>query len=300
MDVFRKIYPSEYFLKFLGLGVRPDGRKIDKERKTTITTGSIATADGSSFVKLGNTTVVAGVTAEIGKHTDISNSSHIIINVELTPLCSSRFRAGGPASSSVGTASSSTTPSGRPSEQAQACSHFLNNLIHSNAFVIKNDFKVVSAKQSSEDGADEVQYSWYLFVDIYCLNYDGNILDACLIALLAALKNVCLPNVINDGGFFVTEDNEKGNNTLTLDIVEYPISLTFGILDEYIIVDPTNEEEEQLASNFTIIYTNTGKLCSVFKPGGTAVLTEEQLKMSLQVAKRRASHIHNLLNPQTS
>lgn len=118
-----------------------------------------------------------------------------------------------------------------------------------------------------------------------------------------------------EGGSFVCQEIEnRDNNTLqALDIVEYPISLTFGILDEYgfsicsltmpryIIVDPTNEEEEQLSSNFTIIYTNTGKLCSVFKPGGTAILTEEQLKTSLQVAKRRAAHIHSLLvNPQTS
>jgi exosome complex component RRP43 len=30
---------------------------------------------------------------------------------------------------------------------------------------------------------------WYLNADIYCLNYDGNVLDACLIGLLAALRN---------------------------------------------------------------------------------------------------------------
>lgn len=29
---------------------------------------------------------------------------------------------------------------------------------------------------------------WVLSCDIYCLNYDGSILDACLIALLSALQ----------------------------------------------------------------------------------------------------------------
>lgn len=33
-----------------------------------------------------------------------------------------------------------------------------------------------------------VQCAWYLHVDIYCLNYDGNMLDASLMAILAALK----------------------------------------------------------------------------------------------------------------
>jgi len=31
--------------------------------------------------------------------------------------------------------------------------------------------------------------TWYLYVDIYCLDYDGNVFDACLIALLAALAD---------------------------------------------------------------------------------------------------------------
>lgn len=34
-----------------------------------------------------------------------------------------------------------------------------------------------------------LQLCWVLYCDIMCLDYDGNILDACIIALLAALKN---------------------------------------------------------------------------------------------------------------
>jgi exosome complex component RRP43 len=30
---------------------------------------------------------------------------------------------------------------------------------------------------------------WYLYLDIYCLDYDGNVFDASLIALISALKN---------------------------------------------------------------------------------------------------------------
>ncbi len=30
---------------------------------------------------------------------------------------------------------------------------------------------------------------WYLFADIYCLDYDGNVFDAALIAVFSALKN---------------------------------------------------------------------------------------------------------------
>lgn len=35
----------------------------------------------------------------------------------------------------------------------------------------------------------EGKTTWYLYLDIYCLDYDGNVFDACLIALMAALQN---------------------------------------------------------------------------------------------------------------
>ena len=33
------------------------------------------------------------------------------------------------------------------------------------------------------------QLVWVLYCDLLCLDYDGNITDACVLALLAALKN---------------------------------------------------------------------------------------------------------------
>ena len=33
------------------------------------------------------------------------------------------------------------------------------------------------------------QLCWVLYCDLMCLDYDGNLLDTCVIALLAALKN---------------------------------------------------------------------------------------------------------------
>ena len=33
------------------------------------------------------------------------------------------------------------------------------------------------------------QYVWVLYCDLLCLDYDGNVTDACVLALLAAFKN---------------------------------------------------------------------------------------------------------------
>lgn len=40
MEAFRKIYPQEFYKKFLVQNVRPDGRPLDAARKTTISVGT--------------------------------------------------------------------------------------------------------------------------------------------------------------------------------------------------------------------------------------------------------------------
>jgi exosome complex RNA-binding protein Rrp42 (RNase PH superfamily) len=69
MEAFRKIYPEEFQKKFLIYGVRPDGRYLNKVRKTIISSDPVSNSDGSSFVKLGNTSVTAGITIKVEKPT---------------------------------------------------------------------------------------------------------------------------------------------------------------------------------------------------------------------------------------
>lgn len=64
-EIFSRIQPHEYMRRFLEQGVRPDGRLLERFRKTLITSGTISTADASSMVRLGGTTVVCGIKAEV-------------------------------------------------------------------------------------------------------------------------------------------------------------------------------------------------------------------------------------------
>lgn len=81
-------------------------------------------------------------------------------NVELSPLCSPKFNPGA------------------PSEKAQSVSEFIHQL-----FVKSQVFPL--ADLCIEEG----KAVWVLYADIVCLNYDGNILDASLLALTTALKD---------------------------------------------------------------------------------------------------------------
>ena len=63
---FKKIYPEIYYDKYLTHNIRPDGRTLEKVRSTNISPNSIGTSNASSFVKLGQTTVMAGIKAQVG------------------------------------------------------------------------------------------------------------------------------------------------------------------------------------------------------------------------------------------
>lgn len=81
--VFKRLHPVSYLLRFLSSGYRPDGRPIvssssslptasasaadDIWREVSINAGSISTAHGSALVRMGDTTMVCGVKAEIGE-----------------------------------------------------------------------------------------------------------------------------------------------------------------------------------------------------------------------------------------
>ncbi|XP_070552298.1 exosome complex component RRP43-like [Ptychodera flava] len=263
---FKTAQPVEYYRQFLKEDVRPDGRELGEIRSTILNIGSIGTAEGSALVKLGNTTVVCGVKAELAVPT-VENPEHgyIVPNVDLPPLCSPRFRPG------------------PPSEQAQVVSQFIDDVIKNSKVISLEDLCVLKGK-----------IVWVLYCDMMCLDYDGNVIDACVIALLAALRNVSLPSL--------KIDEETGAPTVTtstktsLQVKSEPVSTSFAVFDdEIVIADPTNEEECLATGVVTIVTDGHGRLCAVHKPGGSP-LSDMQLKDCIKRALSRGEEVRKLLN----
>ncbi|XP_059349529.1 exosome complex component RRP43 isoform X3 [Ammospiza nelsoni] len=200
---FKTVEPLEYYRRFLKENCRPDGRELGEFRTTTVNIGSITTADGSALVKLGNTTVICGVKAELAAPAvDSVNKGYIVPNVELPPLCAERFR------------------SGPPGEEAQAASQFIADVIENSQMIVKEDLCIANGK-----------LAWVLYCDIICLDYDGNLLDASVFALLAALKNVQLPLVTINEETGLSEVNLKQKNPLI--IRKHPVATSFAVFDEW-------------------------------------------------------------------
>jgi len=66
------------------------------------------------------------------------------------------------------------------------------------------------------------------------------------------------------------------------------------IFSEIFLTDPTNEEES-LSSGIVTVVVQGDALCSVHKPGGSA-LTESQLQECISGAMNRAGYINKLVN----
>uniref|UniRef100_A0A3Q1BAM1 Ribosomal RNA-processing protein 43 n=1 Tax=Amphiprion ocellaris TaxID=80972 RepID=A0A3Q1BAM1_AMPOC len=260
-----KTVPLEYHRSFLKENCRPDGRELSEFRTTTLNIGSISTADGSALVKMGNTTIICGIKAVKAPEDSSPGKGYIVPNVDLPPLCSSRFRPG------------------PPGEQAQAASQFIADVIESSEVIKTEDLCI-----------DRGKLCWVLYCDIMCLDYDGNILDACIIALLAALKNTQLPEITINKETCTPEVNPA--KRCGLHIHKHPVGASFCVFDgSILIVDPTAEEESLSTSQLTVVTDEAGRLCSLHKPGGTS-LSGEKLQECISRATARQREIQKLID----
>lgn len=116
----------------------------------------------------------------------------------------------------------------------------------------------------------EGQAVWVLYLDLYILNAAGSLLDASLLAAVAALQDTRLPavhmteegNVERDGLEDLDADENDaaaaaaGNvRTVPLQLHGTPLSLTCGIYkqQQLLLADPDHEEEGLMAASVTVV-----------------------------------------------
>ncbi|CAH1796394.1 unnamed protein product, partial [Owenia fusiformis] len=262
---FKITQPVEFYRKFLEKDVRPDGRELGETRPTILNIGSVSTANGSALVKQGNSAVICGIKAELCKpKTESPHEGFIIPNIDLPALCSPRFKPGPPC------------------DQAQVYSQLVADVIQNSKCVNPEDLY-----------NKEVDMSWVLYCDMMCLDYDGNILDACILALMAALKSCKLPTLVLDDDGRLEVDTGK---LVPLQVHTYPVATTFAIFDDRILfVDPNSEEESIATGQITIVTTEDEQICLLHKPGGSAI-SDDKMQDALTRSLIRSREARTLIN----
>ena len=236
-------------------GKRIDERSSDAYRPIQIQVGLIEKANGSAQVYLGKTRVLVGVKVETGTpFPDTPDEGVLTVNAELVPLASPSFEAG------------------PPSETAIELSRVVDRGIRESKAI---DLKTLVLQKGKK--------AQVVFVDIYILDHDGNLIDASAMAALAALINSKVAKMEVKGDDVVTK---PGLHALPLN--NLPVAVTFAKIDKTIVVDPSLGEEQVMNARLTVTIDKNGNLCAMQK-GGLSGFTTEELNKAVGLAVEKTA-----------
>ncbi|KAG9450946.1 hypothetical protein H6P81_010911 [Aristolochia fimbriata] len=173
VDAYRRLFPLRFYERYLLESLRPDTRPLTQCRDTSVALGPVASADGSALAKIGCTTMLAGIKLEVmTPAAESPNDGCIAIEFHMPPICSAIVRPG------------------RPAEVAPVISKQLTDAILSSGMINLKELSLICGKAA-----------WMAYLDVYCLDSDGSLFDAALLAAVAAFSHLQIPLVsLNDEG----------------------------------------------------------------------------------------------------
>ena len=241
---------QEMLVKMFAAGKRFDGRNLDDFREISIEKGISKNAEGSARVKIGETDVIVGVKMDVSEpYPDSLDKGNLMVTSELLPLSSDRFEAGPPKIESI--------------ELARVIDRCIR------------ESKFIELEKLCIEKGEKV---WTVFIDIYSINADGNLLDAAGIGALVALKDAKIPKYDKKEGKVLY--GEHSNERIPLK-KENPLTITIHKIGESLIVDPTREEEDVSETRITI-GSHKGVISSMQK-GNSKEISEEDMHRVLEM-----------------
>ncbi|KAI3667386.1 hypothetical protein L6452_42442 [Arctium lappa] len=283
VDAFRRLFPLRFHERHLVESVRPDARPLGKSRETSLALGAVGSADGSALAKIGCTTMLAAIKMEVmTPATEAPDEGCVAIDFHMPAICSPIVRPG------------------RPAEAAPVVSKQLSDTILSSGMIDLKQLSLVSGKAA-----------WMAYLDIYCLDADGALFDAALLAAAAAFSHLQIPVVsLNDDGRIVVVSKQNEGEKLKnkpvneekrkLKLRSIPFALTCILHKNYILADPTAEEESIMETLITIVLDSSCQLVSLYKPGGPAFAFESVVQDCIALSRQRVRELQTILNEAIS
>lgn len=245
----------DHIVKLLAKGKREDGRGVGDVREIKILAGCIESADGSARIKLGKTEVIAGVKIIPGTpFPDSPDVGVLTTGAELIPMAHSTFE------------------SGPPGEDAIELARVVDRGIRESGMVDVKKLCITSGEKV-----------WMVFIDIYALDYDGNLFDAANIAAVSALKNAKVPASQYGAG-----------DDFPLPVTCTPVSVTSAKIGNDLIVDPNFDEEVISSARITVTTDDNGNFRAMQK-GGKGSISREELSLSLDRAVEIGKEIRKII-----
>jgi len=246
---------KNHIIDLLKNGKRTDGRGPEDLREISVQTGVIESADGSAIAKYGDTEVIVGVKIIPGTpFADTPGKGVLTTGAELIPMAHPLFE------------------SGPPGEDAIELARVVDRGVRESGMV---DVDKLCIKEGEE--------VWMCFIDIYALNYDGNLFDAMNLATVAALKTAMIP----------AAQYGKGEN-VPLPTTCIPISVTAAKIGNNLILDPNFDEEQISSARLTVTTDDEGNYRAMQK-GGEGSITLDDLTRCLDLSRDKGKKIRKII-----
>jgi exosome complex component RRP42 len=257
VENLRKLHMKE----LISSGRRLDGRTFNESRPLRIEINVVQKANGSAWVKLGNTEVVAGVKVETGEPFEgLENKGALIVSAEVLP-----------------TASPFVEP-GPPDEETIELARVVDRGIRESEMLALDKLALIPGK---------IVYT--VFVDCSIINTDGNLFDATSYAVVLALLTSKFP-------IYETKDEKVVDTGKVQDppINTVPVSITFARIGDSLMLDPTTEEEVCMDARITLTTNSDGEYTAVQK-GSNGYLTIEQVLQAADIAMTKGQELRQRL-----
>ena len=257
----------DFISDLLRKGERFDGRGFSEYRDLVIEANVVpAKAEGSALVRLGDTSIVAGVKVLVGEpYSDSPDQGVIMVTAEMSPIASPLFELGPPKEGAI--------------ELARVVDRG-----------VRESGTVDTKKLCIEEG----KKVYMVFADVYPMEYDGNLIDASSIAVNAALLTTKYSEM-------KWEDDKavKTGKMLQLPLNNMAIEHTVSKIDESLVIDPTLKEEFVQDCRITMAVDKESKFTAIQKGGGAGPMSLELVEKAMDMALETTTDITKKIKEAT-
>ena len=254
----------EFISDLLRKGERLDGRAFNEYRDIEVEVNVVAAkAEGSALVRLGNTTVVAGVKVLVGEpYPDSPDEGVTMVTAEMSPIASPLFELG------------------PPKEDAIELARVVDRGVRESETVDAKKLCIVEGKKV-----------YMVFADVYPLEYDGNLIDASSIAVNAALLTTKYPEMKVEESKLVQTDE-----LLSLPIKNVAVEHTVAKIDDILILDTILKEEFVQDCRLTMAIDKSNNFTAMQKGGGSGPMSLELIDQAMNMALEASKDIHKVID----
>lgn len=238
-------------LGLLREGARLDKRKLDQFRDVKVSFGD---SYGHCEVQLGNTRLVVQISAEVGKpYEDRPYEGTFMITTDVSSMASPMFE------------------NFRQSDDEILIARLIEKAVRRSSALDLESLCISGGKSC-----------WNVRADVHYLDYDGGLVDASCIGVMAALMHFRRPDTTVEGEKTIVHTLEE-RAPVPLSVLHVPICVTFSFVqgvqdatdgadsDDITIVDATGMEEALRHSEMTLTVNKNRDLCQISKPGGIPI-----------------------------